>query len=44
MVPDPYKSNFAMASPQTIQMLKKLLIFVTPVKSCYIAAISIKLS
>ena len=27
--------------PQTIQMLKKLLIFVTPVKSCYIAAIFI---
>ena len=30
--------------PQTMQMLKMLLIFATPVKSCYIAAISIKLS
>ena len=37
-------SNFEMASPLTIEMLKKLLIFVTPVKSRYIAVISIKLS
>ena len=34
-------SNFEMASPKTIQKLKKLLIFVTPVKSCYIATILI---
>ena len=37
-------SNFEMASPKTIQILKKLLIFVTPVKSCYIPTISIKQS
>ena len=30
-------SNFEMAPPKTIQMLRKLLIFVPPVESCHVA-------
>ena len=35
-------TNVRCRPPKTIQMLKKLLIFVNPIKSCYIATISIK--
>ena len=35
-------SNFETVSPKPIQMLKKLLIFVTPIKYCHIATISKK--